>query len=255
MAGLNIVDILRWELNGALVTRLMGAKPGFWEIKYWIDSNIPIIRDDGSINHFITVIDGYDTNGQIAYVLDPLTGNESKVPYDSLDIFVVWIITGDHITARSDEPTIWMDSDGDGVVDFDETNRFHTDPYNNDTYGLGINDKTVIKLTYMDHLTFPTADIQTFPRNAIDQRTDNVRCFRKQWKHNGIQMELRRQQRDHVDRTNNKPRLCPARNVQRDSYSEGQQRSVEHYYILSDRTRNSESERERFRSRLLPTVS
>jgi hypothetical protein len=59
---------------------------------------------------------------------------------------------GDNMTARSDEPTIWMDSDHDGVVDFDEINRFHTDPYNNDTYGLGINDKTMIEYLYIDHL-------------------------------------------------------------------------------------------------------
>jgi outer membrane protein assembly factor BamB len=163
MAGLNILDILSWELNGALFTRFMGAKPGFWEISNWISSNIPIIRDGGGDDHLLTIIDGYDTDGQIAYVLDPLTGNESKFPYDSLDTFVMWIITGDHITARSDEPTVWMDSDSDGIVDFDEANRFHTDPYNNDTYGLGINDKTVIKLTYMDHLTFPTAAFKCSP--------------------------------------------------------------------------------------------
>jgi outer membrane protein assembly factor BamB len=156
VVDVSVTDLLRWALPGATVFRIQG-KPDFAEIKYYIDSNVPIVRDDGSNNHFITVIDGYDTNGQMVYVIDPLTGNESKVPYDGLDVFVLWLATGDHITARSDEPTIWMDSDGDGVVDFDEINRFHTNPYNNDTYGLGMNDKTVIKHIYMDQLTFPTA--------------------------------------------------------------------------------------------------
>lgn len=165
--GINILDILHWELNGALFTRFMDARPGFSEIEYWIDSNIPIIVDQGGNNHLLAIIDGYDTNGEMVYVLDPLLGNETKIPYDSLSIFVVWIVTGDHITARSDEPTIWMDSDGDGVVDFDEINRFHTDPYNNDTYGLGISDKTWIELTYMGKLTYPTATFTCSPETPL----------------------------------------------------------------------------------------
>jgi outer membrane protein assembly factor BamB len=163
---LNIVNVLFWELSGANVVRIMG-KPGFSELKYWIDLNIPVVRDAGGTSHLITVIDGYDTDGQMVYVIDPLDGTETKVPYDSLPVFVVWAIMGSQITARSDEPSIWMDSDGDGVVDFDETNRFGTDPYNNDTYGLGINDKTAIKYMYMDHLAFPTATFRYSPETPL----------------------------------------------------------------------------------------
>ena len=166
LTGLNVVDLLFWELSGARVARL-GGKPDFSEIKNWIDSNIPIIRDGGGDSHFITVIDGYDTDGEMAYLIDPVTGNESRVPYDSLDTFVMWIVSGDHVTAKSDEPTIWMDSDRDGVVDFDETNRFHTDPYNHDTHGLGIDDKTVIKYIYKDHLTFPTVTFTHSPEAPL----------------------------------------------------------------------------------------
>jgi outer membrane protein assembly factor BamB len=166
IVDLNVVDLLRWALSGAIVNRIMG-KPDFSSIKYWIDSNIPIVRDAGGDSHLITIIDGYDTNGQMVYVIDPLTGNETMVPYDSLNIFVAWIVYGDHITARSDEPTIWTDSDGDGVVDFDEINRFHTDPYNNDTYGLGVSDKTVIKDIYMEHLTLPTATFGHSPEAPL----------------------------------------------------------------------------------------
>jgi outer membrane protein assembly factor BamB len=166
VVDVNVVNVLQWALNGASVVRFSG-KPDFSQIEDWIDSNRPIIRDGGGTRHLMTVIDGYDTDGQMVYVIDPLTGNESKVPYDSLDVYIVCVATGDHITAVSDEPTIWMDSDGDGVVDFDEINRFHTDPYNNDTYGLGINDKTVIKYMYMDHLTFPTATFKCSPETPL----------------------------------------------------------------------------------------
>ena len=163
--SLNVVDLLLWALSGATVGRIMG-KPDFSSIKFWIDLNIPIVRDNGE-SHFITVINGYDTDGPAVYVIDPLTGTESKVLYANLDVFVLWIVIGDNITAKSDEPTIWMDSDGDGVVDFDEINRFHTDPYNNDTYGLGIDDKTVIKSIYMDHLTFPTVTFAYSPEAPL----------------------------------------------------------------------------------------
>lgn len=42
---------------------------------------------------------------------------------------------------RNDEPEIWQDSDEDGLVDFDETQRLHTDPNDNDTDGDGVHDK------------------------------------------------------------------------------------------------------------------
>jgi hypothetical protein len=148
--GIRLAWVLTWALNGSPAVRY-SDKPGFSDIKYWIDNNRPVIRDNPE-NHLITVIDGYDTNGQMVYVIDPLDGSRSPVPYDTLGVYVVWVPVGDNITARSDEPTIWMDSDRDGVVDFDEINRFHTDPYNNDTYGLGINDKTMIEYLYIDHL-------------------------------------------------------------------------------------------------------
>jgi PKD repeat protein len=163
VTGMSMVPVLMWALSGASVARIDG-KPAFSDIQYWIDNNYPLIRDHGA-SHFITVIYGYDTDGQMVYVIDPLTGNETKVPYDSLDVFVLWIVYGTNITARSDEPTIWMDSDGDGVVDFDEINRFHTDPYNNDTYGLGIDDKTMIKHIYFN-LAFPTASFECSPQTA-----------------------------------------------------------------------------------------
>lgn len=172
IVGLNIVNLLSWALDGESIVRIMG-KPGFDEIKYWIDLNIPVIRDNGE-SHFITVIDGYDTNGEMVYVIDPLTGTINKISYASLDVFVMWIVFGESITARSDEPTIWMDSDSDGVIDFDEIDRFHTDPYSNDTWGIGMDDKAVIKNMYINHLTFPTA---RFEHSPIDPSTNEQIVF------------------------------------------------------------------------------
>jgi hypothetical protein len=151
--------ILEWALIGASVVRMNG-KPDFITIKQWIDSNHPILRDHGE-QHWITVIDGYDEEGQMVHVIDPLTGTESKIQYEDLDVFVVWVPLGDNVTARSDEPTIWMDSDGDGIVDFDEINRFHTDPYKADTDGDGIDDKTEIRsYTFLSDDSFDSLDVR-----------------------------------------------------------------------------------------------
>jgi len=150
VVGVNIVNVLQWALNDASVVRFAG-KPDFSQIEAWINSGSPIIRDDGGSLHLFSVIYGYDTNGQMVYVIDPLTGNESKISYDSLEVYIAVVASGTNITPRSDEPTIWMDSDGDGVCDFDEINRFHTNPYNNDTYGLGISDKLAIQYEYMNN--------------------------------------------------------------------------------------------------------
>jgi hypothetical protein len=149
---LKLAFLLTWALNGAPAARFDG-KPDFSEIKYWIDDNRPVITL--SPENLITLIDGYDMNGQRIWLIDPLNGTRSLVPYDSFGVDQAFLPVGDNITARSDEPTMWMDSDHDGVVDFDEINRFHTDPYNNDTYGLGINDKTMIEYLYIDHLFGP----------------------------------------------------------------------------------------------------
>jgi hypothetical protein len=147
---LRLAWLLTWALTGAPADRFNG-KPDFVTIKFWIDDNRPVIIDSPETD-LITVIDGYDTNGQRVYVIDPLNGTKTLVPYDTFGVYQAWLPVGDNMTARSDEPTMWMDSDHDGVVNFDEINRFHTDPYNNDTYDLGINDKMMIEHLYIDHL-------------------------------------------------------------------------------------------------------
>jgi len=50
----------------------------------------------------------------------------------------------------SDEPEIAQDSDNDGVVDFDETRRFGTDPFDPDTDGDFVNDFADIRASVFD---------------------------------------------------------------------------------------------------------
>jgi hypothetical protein len=54
------------------------------------------------------------------------------------------------VRPKSDEPEISRDSDGDGVVDFDESQRFHTNPHSKDTDNDDLPDKEDIKASVHD---------------------------------------------------------------------------------------------------------
>jgi hypothetical protein len=141
-----IRSILSWALNvpsTGVVYR--DSKPTFAEIKGWIDSGRPIVRRflPGGTGH-VTIIDGYEDAGQMVHVIDPGTGSESSVSYETLAVSQVWV-SPSTASPRSDEPTVSIDSDNDGIVDFDEINRFHTNPNSQDSDGDLIFDKQEIR--------------------------------------------------------------------------------------------------------------
>jgi hypothetical protein len=62
------------------------------------------------------------------------------IPNARFGVFKFWTMP-EQVTAKKQEPGVTKDSDGDKVVDFDETGRFHTDPNKNDTDVDEVNDK------------------------------------------------------------------------------------------------------------------
>ncbi len=132
-------EAISWALNTTITTP--GGKPTFDQIKGWIDDDRPIMfRRPGHI----MVIDGYRKNaaGKFIHVLDPdqPPDLERWQDYSTQTIDGYWPgpATG---SARVDESSMWTDSDSDGIMDFDETVRFHLDPYDPDTDGDWVNDK------------------------------------------------------------------------------------------------------------------
>ncbi|MDI6826840.1 MAG: C39 family peptidase, partial [Candidatus Aenigmarchaeota archaeon] len=83
---------LSWALNGAEIYHegypnpWPFPKPSLEQIKQWIDSGRPILRQ--WLAHD-TVIDGYD--GEYLHVINPWTGTESRIHYNDLDMYNRWI--------------------------------------------------------------------------------------------------------------------------------------------------------------------
>jgi len=125
--GKNVFD---WAMNGNAVTSSRG-KPTFAQVKAWIDAGRPLLIVENNDSHSV-VLDGYldFAPWRFAHRVDPWTASGSWVLWDT------WNVTEYHVppagvVPRSDEDvdgdriadTI-DDSDGDGICDFDERNRF-----------------------------------------------------------------------------------------------------------------------------------
>jgi hypothetical protein len=120
-------------------------------IKEFIDLDRAIIR---GLNGHATLIDGYavvttgDASIQIETtylkVIDPWfpagNGGTTWIGFDAWPTAWYFFPPDSGTPSRVDEPELSMDSDGDGLIDFDETHRFKTDPLDHDTDGDGVKD-------------------------------------------------------------------------------------------------------------------
>jgi len=145
--------------NSSQITRALqyalGVKPTlredqsvdtFWkDVTTSIDAGRPMV---GSTPEHAFVITGYGEMDDVSYITinDPWDKSynvDIKNPKQS-DLRAEWddywlIPSG--VVATKDNPAIFEDSDGDGVVNIDESERFKTDPNIADTDQDGVNDK------------------------------------------------------------------------------------------------------------------
>lgn len=97
-------------------------------------------------------------------------------------------------TVSNDEPEVNLDSDDDGVVDFDETRRFGTDPERGDSDGDDVPDKREIHASVWDaehgyHRTVTTLDA-TAPTFVVEQRAASANLTGRDFDRDGVAMEL-----------------------------------------------------------------
>jgi hypothetical protein len=149
-----IDKILAFAFNGSAVTRqLPTTADAFWAtVKQEIDAGRPIVA---AIPGHAIVINGYyrfshtGPNARWVTLNDPWSGRYLVNLNRMSRVTHFWLVA-DMRSPRDDEPEIRRDSDGDGMVDFDETERFKTDPNHPDKDRDGVEDKTEVYASVFD---------------------------------------------------------------------------------------------------------
>lgn len=134
---LQISSAVSWAIGDGYTYKLL--KPSYQQIIDWINAGRPIIACD--FGHCF-VIDGYlesdDQTVQQVYILNPAGksnyANYHQLSYKDVIIIEVWVgpagvngapdVRSDEDVDQDGKPDTIDDSDGDGISDFDERNRF-----------------------------------------------------------------------------------------------------------------------------------
>jgi hypothetical protein len=126
----------------------LGADLAFREIKREIDEGRPVIgsklNGSGGQSRHAFVVRGYDyrPDGKpFLHINDPIRGLR-RLPVETMPAADLdWYFLPENPRGVRQEASVAWDSDFDGVVDFDETERFFTDPNSRDSDGDGVWDK------------------------------------------------------------------------------------------------------------------
>ncbi len=173
-------NVLWWAMNDDTGVCSRG-KPTFAQLKGWIDAGRPGLFVENNDTHSV-VVAGYaefilfGRLWQFAYRVDPWTATGGWIEYST------WNVTEYHVPPagvdpRADEPSLWTDQDGDGIVDFDEANRFPTLLNRVDTDEDCVPDKQDIRGYVFDNLgnyspRWPDWDRDGL-RKEVDRDNDN----------------------------------------------------------------------------------
>jgi hypothetical protein len=125
------------------------APDDLWaDIQSEIDAGNPILATKPGHAFVIT---GYyeDESTRYVFINDPWWGTYA-IDITQRDLKSYWKISPDSIPVT--DPDINQDSDGDGIVDFDETERFGTNPNDRDTDKDDVEDKQDVRASIFDEL-------------------------------------------------------------------------------------------------------
>lgn len=152
--------LFSWSLNNTPVT-LTFAKPTFAQIQAWTTAGTGVMS---SIPGHAIVLRGWAIyNGTAAeipagtqFVIynDPWDGLMHVERYADINL-VSSFVPGGTPTGRNQEASVTLDPDNDGIMSFDETKRFGTNPNDDDTDDDCVLDKTDMhSFVYFPHGTF-----------------------------------------------------------------------------------------------------
>ena len=187
---------LEWALNEKIT--FIHGQPEFSALKGWLDENRPIMirrLNYGGRKNFrhVTVVDGYRITypgGEIKeeiHTLDPLLTPEMNpnngwrkypIPFpmnmagETETIEGVWVGPVSAPNARKDEDSIRIDSDEDGIMDFDEQKRFFTNPHKADSDNDGVSDKNDIREYVFDSLEMYSKRFADPDRDGLRKEVD-----------------------------------------------------------------------------------
>lgn len=168
--------LLGWALNGATVAQTAGRPPFALYQEYISTSRVPLIAQFPQhvvVLHGFAAYTGNDprlVGKHFALYTDPETAEVTRAEYESLPILSVTIPVPPPtatLTGRMEESAVTVDSDGDGIMDFDETVRLGTNPMAADSDG-----DTVLDKADLHSYVFNPHDVPN-PRNPnVDGATD-----------------------------------------------------------------------------------
>ncbi len=177
-------DIFEWAMGGpgANMLETFGA-PAFAQIEAQIDAGRPILIGENNNAHAV-IITGYRTdalNRRWFQRTDPWTARQSWIRYPANPFprtITEWHVCQNPANPRAQEAAVTADADGDGVVDFDETQRFGTNPNAADSDADGVNDREEVA-SYV--FRFPLG----LRRGVVDIDRDGLRTERDADSDNG----------------------------------------------------------------------
>ncbi len=164
---------LKFALNTDKIIRYEGS-PSFQTVKREIDAGRLILA--GIYEHAL-VIHGYagdSANYGFLYAFGDNNGSKTNSAWTDSPIEFYYLMEELPTSVRMTDYRVHYDSDGDGLVNFDEEVRFKTDPFNADTDGDGIEDKKEI-YSYAYNPTGGTSNLIKLQRSS-DKNKNGIRA-------------------------------------------------------------------------------
>lgn len=138
-----VLKTLAWAFNDAFV-KYHDSTPAATFIQEYINGGKPVLV--GTVSHLM-VVDAYRvrSDGRLeTHFLNPHNDGGSEWRVFASSGILSYFSYDAPIQSLNTDSLVHRDSDGDGLVDFDEVYRFKTDPKRADSDGDGIPDKTEI---------------------------------------------------------------------------------------------------------------